>query len=91
MRTHGKSKRRTWRKLPLAVNRDTHEIVSIELTKSNVHDSVKTKALLDQVEKVAALFHKKPLATKEVTTRMHMSLLPRKRLALLYLRAVVQL
>lgn len=55
MRTHGKSKRRTWRKLHLVVNRDTHEIVSMELTKSNVHDSVKTKALLDQVEKVASV------------------------------------
>ena len=29
MRTHGKSKRRTWRKLHLAVNRDTHEMVSM--------------------------------------------------------------
>lgn len=55
MRTHGKSKRRTWRKLHLAVNRDTHEIVSMELTKSNVHDSVKTKTLLDQAGKIASV------------------------------------
>lgn len=52
---HGKTKRRTWRKLHLAVNRDTHEIVSMELTKSNIHDSVKTKSLLDQVRKIASV------------------------------------
>ncbi len=55
VRTHGKSKRRTWRKLHLAVNRDAHETFSMELTKSNVYDSVKTKPLLNQVGNVASV------------------------------------
>lgn len=66
MRTHGKAKRRTWRKLHLAVNRDTHEIVSMELTKSNVHDSLKTKALLDQAGKVASVTGDKGYDNKNV-------------------------
>lgn len=55
MRTHGKSKRRTWRKLHVAIDRDTHEIVSITLTPSNVHDSMQTGALLEQVGAVATV------------------------------------
>lgn len=51
-RTHGKSKRRTWRKLHLAVNPDTQEIVASVLTENNVHDSKATDELLDQTEDV---------------------------------------
>lgn len=55
MRTHGKKKRRTWRKLHIAINRETHEIVAVTLTESNVHDSMQTKPLLDQIEHAASV------------------------------------
>jgi IS5 family transposase len=38
MRTHGKQKRRTWRKYHVSVDPDTHEVVIVELTEANVHD-----------------------------------------------------
>lgn len=38
IRMHGKSKRRGWRKLHLAVNPDTHEIVGCNLTDYRTHD-----------------------------------------------------
>jgi hypothetical protein len=49
MRTHGKQKRRTWRKLHLAINPDGMEIVTLDLTAANVHDdSVMPKLLKNQ-------------------------------------------
>jgi len=39
MRTHGKQKKRTWRKYHVAVDPSTHEVVAMELTESNVHDA----------------------------------------------------
>jgi len=54
-RTHGKSKRRTWRKLHLAVDSKTHEIVGMALTLSNRHDSMETENLLDQIPSVATV------------------------------------
>ena len=38
VRQHGKSKRRTWRKLHLAICPDTHEIILESLTENNVAD-----------------------------------------------------
>jgi hypothetical protein len=49
-RKHGKSKRRTWRKLHLAVNPDTQEIVAEVLTENSGHDADQVDELLDQVE-----------------------------------------
>lgn len=49
MRKHGKSKRRTWRKLHLAVNPDTHEIEAETLTENSCDDAGQVDALLDQV------------------------------------------
>ncbi len=49
MRIHGKQKRRTWRKLHLAINPDGMEVVALELTEANVHDdSVMPKLLQNQ-------------------------------------------
>jgi hypothetical protein len=48
MRTHGKSKRRTWRKLHLAINPDTHEIVAETLTENSCDDADQAAPLLDQ-------------------------------------------
>jgi len=39
MRIHGKSKRRTWRKVHIAIDLKTQEIIGIEITEPNVHDS----------------------------------------------------
>jgi hypothetical protein len=49
MRTHGKSKRRTWRKLHLAVNPDTQEIEAEVLTENSGHDSDQVHELLEQI------------------------------------------
>lgn len=46
MRTHGKQKRRTWRKYHVSVNPATHEVTAIELTEANVHDCTVLPALL---------------------------------------------
>ena len=48
MRKHGKSKRRTWRKLHLAVNPDTHEIEAETLTENSCDDASQVNDLLDQ-------------------------------------------
>ena len=47
VKTHGSEKRRTWRKLHLAVDVDTHEIISAEITLVNVGDSEVLPALLN--------------------------------------------
>ena len=39
VKRHGAEKRRTWRKLHLAVDVDTHEVMSAELSLVNVGDS----------------------------------------------------
>lgn len=49
-RQHGTSKRRTWRKLHVAVNESTGEILSAEVTLNNVHDSEVLGDLLDDVD-----------------------------------------
>jgi hypothetical protein len=50
MRTHGKQKRRTWRKFHVAVDPDTHEVVAMELTEANVHDSEAMPDLMKGLE-----------------------------------------
>jgi hypothetical protein len=48
-RVHGKSKRRTWRKLHIAMDADSFEVVSMELTPSNTHDDIQMKKLLTPI------------------------------------------
>ena len=48
MRKHGKSKRRTWRKLHLAVNPASHEIEAETLTENGCDDASQVDDLLDQ-------------------------------------------
>ena len=48
-RKHGVSKRRTWRKLHLAVNPETQEIEAEVLTENSGHDADQVDELLDQV------------------------------------------
>lgn len=56
MRTHGKSKRRTWRKLHLAVNPHTQEIEAEVLTENSVTDADATLDLLDHVSQPLGTF-----------------------------------
>jgi len=49
-RQHGISKRRTWRKLHVAVNESTGEILAAEVTLNTVHDSEVLGDLLDDVD-----------------------------------------
>jgi hypothetical protein len=48
-RTHGKTKRRTWRKLHLSVNPDTREIVAEVLTENSGHDADQVRHMLGQI------------------------------------------
>jgi hypothetical protein len=57
MRQHGKTKRRTWRKLHLAVNPDTHEIEAETLTENSCHDADQVDDLLDQVRSPVDSFY----------------------------------
>lgn len=50
MRKHGKSKRRTWRKLHLAVDPATQEIVAETLTENSCADADQAAPLLDQTK-----------------------------------------
>src|SRR3954469_1965924 len=47
---HGERGRRTWRKLHLAVNPDTHEILASELTSNEMGDSSMVGPLLNQIQ-----------------------------------------
>jgi hypothetical protein len=47
---HGKRCRRHWRKLHLAINANSHEIVAIELTTDDVGDISAVPDLLDQID-----------------------------------------
>ena len=48
MRTHGKSKRRTWRKIHIAVDRDKKTIAACEITAATVGDTSGAKRLIEQ-------------------------------------------
>ena len=48
-RKHGASKQRTWRKLHLAANPETHEIEAMVLTENSGHDADQVEHLLEQI------------------------------------------
>ena len=50
VRTHGKSKRRIWRKLHLTLDRHSGEIQAAELTEAGVSDDAMVEAMLRQIE-----------------------------------------
>ena len=54
VRTHGKSKRRTWRKLHLGVSEQSGEIVAAVLSSNNMSDGEVLPQLLEQVEEPIA-------------------------------------
>ena len=47
---HGKSKRRKWVKLHIAIDANSQDIVAAEVSESNVHDMQKLESLIDQIE-----------------------------------------
>lgn len=55
VKIHGKSKRRTWRKIHLAVNPETGEIQAEELTEGYADDAAEVEGLLSQIEEEIAL------------------------------------
>jgi hypothetical protein len=57
VRQHGQGQRRTWRKLHLAVNPATHEIVAQVLTDSGAADADQAEPLLDQIEPEVQAFY----------------------------------
>jgi len=56
-RAHGKSKRRTWRKVHLSVNPDTGEIEAEVLTENSGHDADQAEALLAQIDQPITAFY----------------------------------
>lgn len=56
-RQHGVGKRRTWRKLHLAVDPATHAIVAHVLTENHQHDADQVESLLEQVEVEVETFY----------------------------------
>ena len=50
MRTHGKEKRRTWRKLHLCIDHTTHEVVSLSMTGKDTLDRREVPRLLKETE-----------------------------------------
>lgn len=56
-RTYGASKRRSWRKVHLAVNAETQEIEAVVLTENSGHDADQAKPLLEQVNKPVTKFY----------------------------------
>lgn len=56
MRTHGKQKRRTWRKYHVSVDPTTHEVTALELTAANVHDCTVLPALLSKQKHVGNVY-----------------------------------
>lgn len=54
-RQHGISKRRTWRKLHVAVNESTGEILCAEVTLNTVHDSEMLENLLEDIDDDASV------------------------------------
>lgn len=57
VRQHGVGKRRTWRKIHLAVDPDTHQIVAEVLTGNDCHDGDMAVELVEQVESNVATFY----------------------------------
>ena len=56
VRVHSKAKRRTWRKLHLAMDVDNFQIKAMELTASNVNDGNCFPALAEQVEAMGEVY-----------------------------------
>ena len=56
IRTHGKQKRRTWRKYHVTVNPDSHEVMAMELTEAKVHDCKVLATLLSKQKNIGKIY-----------------------------------
>jgi Transposase DDE domain len=56
IRTHGKDKRRTWKKIHLSADPDSHEIIAVELTASGVADCDKLADLLPERDAITTVY-----------------------------------
>jgi transposase len=57
VRKHGVSKRRTWRKLHIAIDVNTQEIIGVSLTGNDIDDASEAKEMLkDKIEKVESFY-----------------------------------
>ena len=75
IRQHGISKRLSWRKVHLAYDEATHQILAIALTGNQVDDASMVKPLLDEillpVSKVAADGRWHPLGLAKLAAKRH--------------------
>jgi len=55
-RVHGKDKRKTWRKLHLAMDADNFQIKAMELTASNIHEGKCFPALAEQIDAIGDMY-----------------------------------
>ena len=55
VRMHGKNKRRTWRKLHVAIDADTQEIISFELTGTNGGDAAAAKRMMSRLSGIKSI------------------------------------
>jgi hypothetical protein len=56
MKIHGKGKRRTWRKLHVAIDSKSNQCISMELTKANINDSKVLPDLVKDQENVEDIY-----------------------------------
>ena len=55
-RIHGKQKRRSWRKLHVAVNPESHEIISMELTTAKNTDDQMLPKLIEELDYLGSIY-----------------------------------
>lgn len=65
MRTHGKQKGRTWRKYHVGVDPGTHEVIAVELTEANIHDSEAVPTLIEGLENLGKVYGDGAYPTKK--------------------------
>ena len=82
-RTHGKQKRRAWRKYHVSVNPNSHKITAVELTEANVHDGPVLSLLLSEQKDLGNIYADGAYSGKKI---LMLSLL--STVSLLYLSAV---
>lgn len=56
MRTHGKEKRRTWRKIHISLDAENKEILACVTSNANVHDSEKASEVLSPLNKADRVY-----------------------------------
>ena len=68
--THGKTRRRVWRKIHLGLDEATGDLVACEVTDSGTHDTEELPEILDQVEDPIAQVSTRPTSGAEELARM---------------------